>query len=165
MEKDFFNTILQNINVVDENGLGYDISLLPEAKKEYENYKNRCLANEWSDSHFDEWSDADTLKFIRKSSLVEFIDDPAKRKQAILENKANVYFPVCDNKSASNEMPWNEMRQLNGVEKYNSLIVAAAKEYSLDPDLLRAIVYMETTHGYYDNASHFTNEYKHSILG
>ena len=33
MEKDFFNTILQNINVVDENGLGYDISLLPEAKK------------------------------------------------------------------------------------------------------------------------------------
>ncbi len=165
MEKDFFNTILQNINVVDENGLGYDISLLPEAKKEYENYKNRCLANEWSDLHFDEWSDADTLKFIRKSSLVEFIDDPAKRKQAILENKANVYFPVCDNKSASNEMPWNEIHQLNGVEKYNSLIVAAAKEYSLDPDLLRAIVYMETTHGYYDNASHFTNEYKHSILG
>ena len=152
MEKDFFNTILQNINVVDENGLGYDISLLPEAKKEYENYKNRCLANEWNDSHFDEWSDADTLKFIRKSSLVEFIDDPAKRKQAILENKANVYFPVCDNKSASNEMPWNEIHQLNGVEKYNSLIVAAAKEYSLDPDLLRAIVYMETTHGYYDNA-------------
>lgn len=49
-------------------------------------------------------------------------------------------------------MPWNEIHQLNGVEKYNSLIVAAAKEYSLDPDLLRAIVYMETTHGYYDNA-------------
>ena len=45
---------------------------------------------------------------------------------------------------------WVELHHQHRVGDYEKYIVKSASIWSVDPDLLRAIMYMETTHGYYD---------------
>ena len=39
---------------------------------------------------------------------------------------------------------------MSEVKRLDSFIVSSANKWGVDPDLARAIMYMETTHGYYD---------------
>ena len=51
---------------------------------------------------------------------------------------------------ASGQRPWNEFPGFSGVKKYDPFIVEAAGRWGVDPDVVGAILYMETTHGQYD---------------
>ena len=71
------------------------------------------------------------------------------RLRLILKNKGEE-LSRHENKDASAEEPWFELPVFSTVQKYDSEIDHAANEYGADPNLVRAIIYMETTHGYYD---------------
>ena len=46
--------------------------------------------------------------------------------------------------------PIYELDLMSEVKRLDSFIVSSANKWGVDPDLARAIMYMETTHGYYD---------------
>jgi hypothetical protein len=46
--------------------------------------------------------------------------------------------------------PWYARESQEEVTSNNALIEKAARRYGIDPNLLRAIVWIESTHGYYD---------------
>jgi hypothetical protein len=50
----------------------------------------------------------------------------------------------------STEAPFYEVHQFNPVNRYYSIIERAARRFEVDPNSIRAIMYVETTHGYYD---------------
>ena len=72
------------------------------------------------------------------------------RKQCIIENRTACKFVVPDNPKASGAEPVYEIDAFSSVDKYSALIDKAAGETGVDARLIRAIMYMETTHGYYD---------------
>lgn len=57
---------------------------------------------------------------------------------------------LAPNPDASGERPRGEIPGFSGVKKYDRYIVEAARRRGVDPDIVRAILYMETTHGWYD---------------
>ncbi|HNU09037.1 MAG TPA: hypothetical protein PKO33_14815, partial [Pyrinomonadaceae bacterium] len=59
-------------------------------------------------------------------------------------------FMVSGNSSASGDAPWYEASSQSMVDTYSGYIDIAAFESKVDARLIRAIMYMETTHGYYD---------------
>ena len=72
------------------------------------------------------------------------------RKDAILGNLEYADFSLLPNPNADGSKPWFEWHGASQVGDYNDLIEIISRESSIDPDLTRAIMYMETTHGYYD---------------
>jgi len=56
---------------------------------------------------------------------------------------------VAPNLLADGSVPIYELRH-SPITGYSSMIDAAATRAGVDPDLLRAVLYVETTHGYYD---------------
>lgn len=137
-------------SLVDKEGNVYEYSFLPQIQSAIENEKRNCQEKQLEDEQFKDWDDEIILEFIRKDSLEKYIEDPNERKMAILNNRKFVYFPVNKNLEASDEMPLYEFHSLNRVKDYEEYIEAASKKYNVDSNLIRAIVYMETTHGYYD---------------
>lgn len=73
----------------------------------------------------------------------------AARKPFVLSGKGSLFW-VTPNASANSNAPLNEIPLASGVDKYNGEIEDAAKKERVDPDLIRTIVYVETTHGWYD---------------
>ena len=59
--------------------------------------------------------------------------------------------------------PWYESDNYSEVQQFNALIDPVAERVGVDPNLIRAIIYMESTHGYYDNLIAWTGQNK-SIL-
>ena len=49
--------------------------------------------------------------------------------------------------------PWYAMDSLEEVTKNSAAIERLAHQYGLDPDFVKAIVWMESTHGWYDRFS------------
>lgn len=79
-------------------------------------------------------------------------DDLRKRtrKECIKYNK-NCDFDIVDNNpNKTIDKPIYEIHEQNTVNEYNYYIENSADKYNIDADLVRAIMYMETTHGYYD---------------
>ena len=72
-----------------------------------------------------------------------------KRKSAILHN-IPVRFHVKENDKADGSEPLIEWAAMSDVAEHSQLIEEEAKRQGVDPDLVKAIMYMETTHGYYD---------------
>lgn len=137
--------------LTDKEGNIYEYSRLPKIQEALEEEKMICLASQFQDEHYENWDDDEVaLEFIRKNSHEKFANSVAERKDAILNDRKLVYFPVSKNPQASDGMPLNEFHSLNQVKKYESFIVSSSEKYNVDPDLIRAIIYMETTHGYYD---------------
>ena len=54
------------------------------------------------------------------------------------------------NPSANGSKPFYEISAFSKVQEYDSYIIIASGRYAINPNVLRAIMYMETTHGYYD---------------
>jgi len=71
------------------------------------------------------------------------------RRQSILSQKEEM-FEVDENEHADADAPWYEFQLFSPVSEHREDIEKAAEKYGVDPDLARAIMYMETTHGYYD---------------
>jgi soluble lytic murein transglycosylase-like protein len=57
---------------------------------------------------------------------------------------------IYPNPAADPTKPWHEWHAKSQVAENERHIGEMAQKYRLDPDLIRAIMYMETTHGWYD---------------
>lgn len=62
----------------------------------------------------------------------------------------NCRFYLGPNPAADGSKTFFEWSSRSSVKKYNEIIDLVAEEVGVDADLIRAIMYMETTHGYYD---------------
>ncbi len=71
-----------------------------------------------------------------------------ERRAAIAGGRAGI-FRVSGGVALATR-PIYEVPEFSEVKAYDSLIRRAAYRHRVDPDLVRAIVYMETTHGWYD---------------
>ncbi|MGH1419046.1 MAG: hypothetical protein ACRBCJ_09350 [Hyphomicrobiaceae bacterium] len=54
------------------------------------------------------------------------------------------------NPNATAKAPWYEFKIFSTFERYNSAIIRASQNTGVNADLIRSIMFMETTHGYYD---------------
>jgi len=75
---------------------------------------------------------------------------PLSRKQCIAQNMKTCKFVVLPNPKAGGNEPIYELTSFSEVNRYSALIDKVAKESGADARLIRAIMYIETTHGYYD---------------
>jgi hypothetical protein len=71
------------------------------------------------------------------------------RKKSIIEN-TKAEFIIEENLSADGGKPIYELASQEQVSENEQFIIVSAQKYKLDPDFVRAIIYMESTHGYYD---------------
>ena len=71
------------------------------------------------------------------------------KKESIINNTKSIF--VVDEKSIPNvKIPFHEICTQNTVALYNNIIKIEAFRQDIDPDLIRAIMYIETSHGWYD---------------
>jgi hypothetical protein len=71
-----------------------------------------------------------------------------RRKQHVLAG-GGAQFSVAPNPNADATEPLHELPIFSQVDNYEAEIVQVAAELGINDDLIRAIMYMETTHGYY----------------
>ena len=71
------------------------------------------------------------------------------RKKSIIEDTKSV-FNVSDNLNTDFSKPTIELCSQNTVRLYDHIIKTQAFRHDVDVDLIRAIMYMETSHGWYD---------------
>jgi hypothetical protein len=72
------------------------------------------------------------------------------RKQSIINN-TSAHFNIDDNPSADGSKPVIEIAHFGSIVKeLTSIIDKEANTQGVDPNLVKAIMYMESTHGYYD---------------
>lgn len=77
--------------------------------------------------------------------------DEISRKTCIKNNLVCLpSFVISDNPKAKGEEPKYEIAGFSQVNTYSAIIDKAAAEKKVDARLVKAIMYMETTHGYYD---------------
>ena len=78
-----------------------------------------------------------------------FVQFKITRKQSILYDLP-VQFKVGLNPSVEGDKPFYELKGESQVAAFTSMIEAEALRQGIDPNLAKAIMYMETTHGWYD---------------
>jgi hypothetical protein len=71
-------------------------------------------------------------------------------KQCIAQNVPTCQFVVSPNENASGREPVYEIAAFSEVNRHSAIIERVAKETGVDARLIRSIMYMESTHGYYD---------------
>ena len=77
--------------------------------------------------------------------------DEISRKTCIENNMVCLpSFAVADNSNASGDAPKYEIALFSQVNTYSATIETVAAEKKVDARLIKAIMFMETTHGYYD---------------
>ena len=72
------------------------------------------------------------------------------RKECVAQNIKTCKFVVLESPKANGAEPIYEFSAFSDVSKYSAQIDRVAKESGVEGRLIRAIMYMETTHGYYD---------------
>lgn len=97
-----------------------------------------------------EGNSATAAEANRKIAIVPGTDLKARRAYVIKGGGA--IFPIESNPSADSRKPLFEIGAVNTVNDYSKYIEAAGWKWGVDPDLIRAVMYMEQTHGYYDAA-------------
>jgi hypothetical protein len=89
-------------------------------------------------------------RFIADKTLDMTPADREKaRKKLILHGKYG-NFHVAPNPSANPDAPWYEDARKSTVAVFDDGIQLVASRDGVDADLIRAIMYVETTHGWYD---------------
>lgn len=71
------------------------------------------------------------------------------RWESIVNNTPAV-FEIADNPNASGQEPWYAFDAFEEVNENEQEFEAVGREVGVEPRLLKAIAYIETTHGYYD---------------
>lgn len=84
------------------------------------------------------------------------------RKESVLHDFL-MKFNVEGNSSVKGDAPVYELAIMSDVAKYSHLITSEASRLGVDSDFVKAIMYMESTHGYYDMLPELIDENK-SIL-
>lgn len=74
----------------------------------------------------------------------------SKPKDCIAGDLQGCLFKVSPNEKADGSEPIYEIAAFSEVGRHSANIDRVARELGLDADLLRSIIYIETTHGYYD---------------
>jgi hypothetical protein len=94
------------------------------------------------------------------STAARFATQPVgevqRRKACILNDlggKAETKFSIENNAQANKSKPLYEIASFSKVQDYDIYIRQAANQKNISVDLIRAIMYIETTHGYYDYAA------------
>lgn len=88
-------------------------------------------------------------------SVVVFSNQPVfirfgiSRKESILHNFL-MEFAVEGNSLAKGKEPIHELESMSDVAKNGAIIASESTKQGVDADIVKAIMYMETTHGYYD---------------
>ncbi|MDY0872257.1 lysozyme family protein [Dongia rigui] len=100
---------------------------------------------------------------LRRVTPIPVVSDSDGRAACIKAN-GGCRFEVKDNPDADGDMPFYEASHSPEIAKYDAMIEAAGEEFQVDPDLIRAIMYMETTHGYYDKLRPWIGGENKSIL-
>lgn len=72
------------------------------------------------------------------------------REECIINEKEKCSFRISENKNADGTKPFYEWGFMSEVEEHAEIIDKVAEDTDVDADLLRAIMYVETTHGWYD---------------
>ena len=80
---------------------------------------------------------------------VPVLSDSKSRKESIIKDTPAI-FNIEENPSAVGTEPLYELEVASQVSKWCGVIQALAMKYDVDPNLAKAIMYMETTHGWYD---------------
>lgn len=138
-------------HLTDEGGNIFEYSHLPQLRSYIELQKRICQDKQSQDEDFDNFEDNDfALDWVRKDRFEKFANTLNERIEAIKNKSDIVYFPISRNPEASDTMPPHEFHSQNKVNEYTEFIEAASEKYHIDPDLIKAIIYMETSHGYYD---------------
>ena len=73
----------------------------------------------------------------------------AARRNYVIKGGGAI-FDIKSTPSAKFTAPVFEISAFNSINKYVSQVTAAATKYGVDPDLIRSVMYIEQTHGYYD---------------
>jgi len=79
------------------------------------------------------------------------------RKKAILENKP-IGFTIEENFQADGKKPFYRIKAFEEVTKNESIIIKNAEKSKVDPDLIKAVIYLETTQGWYDRLKSDTSK-------
>ena len=72
------------------------------------------------------------------------------RLEGSMRKGSTLPFSVAGNPSASGAAPWYELPSKSQVGLYDYGIESLASETGVDANLIRSVMYVETTHGYYD---------------
>ncbi len=72
------------------------------------------------------------------------------RKEIIASGRGRTKIQIRDNPRADGSAPIYEVHDFHQVARNDAFIRNSANRHGVDADLVRAIVYVETTHGYYD---------------
>lgn len=80
---------------------------------------------------------------------IPIINDSSLRKKSIIEDTPAV-FEIASNSSAYSGPPWYEIDDKSEVGKWCGIIIQVSYRHQVDPRLVMAILYMETTHGWYE---------------
>lgn len=73
------------------------------------------------------------------------------RKKAILEDEYMIEFGILNNRNVKSDPPIYRVHVFNDVLKYEDYIEHESSAAKIDPDIVKAIIYLETSQGYYDS--------------
>jgi hypothetical protein len=71
------------------------------------------------------------------------------RKKSIIDDSPAI-FEIVDNPNAVNAAPFYEIEEASEIGKWCGIIIHLSQKHGVDSRLVEAIMYMETTHGWYD---------------
>jgi len=113
------------------------------------------LQNQTSTKSINDFANADVTKTLKKPSSDEVVYSapnllPIFRKDVIKNNEQGFNFTPAENSAANSEKSPYEFSSFSEVAKNNNLIDSLSKKHNVDSDLVKAIMYMETTRGQYD---------------
>lgn len=93
-----------------------------------------------------------TFIFDINAAIPKAIQKEVDRMAAILSDSPAI-FVVADSKVKANPKPKHYIEYFEQVTKNADHINEAARRHNVDPDLVRAVIWMESTRGYYDSAT------------
>ncbi|MFW2013146.1 hypothetical protein [Acinetobacter bereziniae] len=114
----------------------YKLEIIPKREETFFWYKNVPLKN--FSYNFEISGDTTTL-----------VDCLISRQESIIYN-IKFYFYVQENNKLKQDTVWYEVGYFEEVTDNIGSIDSSSKKFSIDSELLKSIIYMESTHGYYD---------------
>jgi hypothetical protein len=90
-----------------------------------------------------------TKAIVAFKNRLSFLSFGISRKESVLHDFL-MKFHVKGNPSVKGGKPIYELDSMSDVAKHSHAILSEAERHGVDPDFVKAIMYMETTHGYYD---------------
>lgn len=114
----------------------YKLEIIPKREETFFWYKNVPLKNF-------------SYNFEISGDTTTIVDCLISRQESIIYN-IKFYFYVQENNKLKQDTVWYEVGYFEEVTDNIGSIDSSSKKFSIDSELLKSIIYMESTHGYYD---------------